>query len=55
MDPEQPIYNSDHRIDKSRIAFEKDELGRRIEAELGTESSTRDHIMNGNRSEMMRN
>lgn len=55
MDPEQPIYSNDHRIDNSRIAFEKDELSRKIEAELGTENSTRDHIMNGNRSEMMRN
>lgn len=55
MDPEQPIYRSDHRIDKSRIVFEKYELGRRVEAVLGTESSTRNHIMNGNRSEMMRN
>ena len=36
MDPEQPIYSSHHRIDKSKTAFE------------------RDHVMNGNRSEMMR-
>lgn len=48
MDPEQPVYNIYHRIDRSRNAFETDNLGRRVEAELGTESSTRDQVMDGN-------
>ena len=43
MDPQQPIYSIHHRIDKGRTAFERDNLFRRVEAELGRESCTRDH------------
>lgn len=55
MVPEEPIYSIHHRTDKSRTAFERENLGRRVEAELGRESSRRDLVMNGNRSEMKRN
>lgn len=38
MDPEQPVYGSHHRIDESKTAFERDDLDRRLEAELGREN-----------------
>lgn len=48
MDPEQPVYSIYHRIDRSRSAFETDNSGRRVEAELGRESSIRDQVIDGN-------
>lgn len=41
MDPEHPIYSIHHRIDKSCSAFERDNLDRRVEAELGREQHKR--------------
>lgn len=52
---EELIYSIYYRIDKSRIVFERENLGRRVEVELGRESSRRDLVMNGNRLEMKRN
>lgn len=43
MDPQHPVYSIHHRIKKSRTAFERDNLFRRVEAELEKESSTKDH------------
>lgn len=48
LDPEQPIYSIYHGINRNRNVFETNNLGRRIEAELGRESSTRDQVMDGN-------
>lgn len=41
MDPQHPVYSIHHRIKKSRTAFERDNLFRRVEAELEKESSTK--------------
>lgn len=43
MDPQQSIYSTRHRIDKSRTALKRDNLARRVEAKLGIEGSRREH------------